>query len=130
MTNKDFWNLVKPALSEKDNFKCSNIIIEHKNELIKDDSELGEIFNDHYINIVENTTGTKPESIQIPGELTNENINQTINDIIEKYKDHPSILCINENKQNSNQLSLSLSNSSEINKLLKEINRKKQLALT
>ena len=49
MTNKDFWNLVKPALTEKDCIKSTDIILEHNNEYVTDDAELCKIFNDHYI---------------------------------------------------------------------------------
>ena len=30
-------------------------------QLVRDDKEISEIFNDHYINIIENTTGKKQE---------------------------------------------------------------------
>ena len=125
MTNKDFWNLLKPALSGKDNKKLTNIIIEHKGQYIQDEEELGEIFNENYVNIVENTTGIKPTSIPTPSDLTTENITQTIQDIIEKYKDHPSIDCIRKNRQNGNTFSLPLSTPEDINKILKKLNVKK-----
>ena len=125
MTNKDFWNLLKPALSGKDSKKETNIILEYNGDYIKDEAKLGEIFNDNYINIVENTIGTKPDSIPTPLNLTSENISKTIQDIIQKYKDHPSILCINKSKENSKEFSLSLSTSEDVNKILKELNVKK-----
>ena len=60
MTNKDFWRVMKPALTNKGVISSDIIILEEIRKLISDGSELVEIFNNHYINIVESTTGSPP----------------------------------------------------------------------
>ena len=48
----DFWNLVKPFLSNKEGLVSDDISLVHNNQVVTDANELTEIFNDHYINIV------------------------------------------------------------------------------
>ena len=55
ISNSDFWNLVKPFLSNKGGLVGDDISLVHNNQIVTDDSELTEIFNNHYINIVEKT---------------------------------------------------------------------------
>ena len=69
MTNKDFWKLVRPALSEKNSDYESKIVLKENEEYISDEKQLVEIFNNHYINIVENSTGRPPTSISAPEHL-------------------------------------------------------------
>ena len=54
-----------------------------------------EIFNDHYINIVEKSSGVKP--CKIADTLSPDDDRQIIGLILDKYKDHPSISAINQN---------------------------------
>ena len=59
------------------------------NELIKDDKNLAELFVNHYINIAEKTSGLAPNCI---GNPENPNLDKsTVLDLINKYKDYPSI---------------------------------------
>ena len=78
-----------------------------------------------YINIVEITSGTKPQSIQLPHQLNTLNINQCIKDVVEKYKDHPSIKMIKDNNQKVIDFTLPSTTSEEINKIIKQLNVKK-----
>lgn len=50
---------------------------------------LVDIFNNHYINIVENTLGKKPKCLGEPNDLAKDR--ETVKLIIEKYKDNPII---------------------------------------
>ena len=52
MTNKKFWKVMKPLMTNKGVLTSNAIIIEENNKLISDEKELVEIFNNHYINIV------------------------------------------------------------------------------
>ena len=61
ITEKEFWKKVAPALSSKNPNHLAEIILkEPDDEFITDDFEISEILNDHYINIVENTSGNSP----------------------------------------------------------------------
>ena len=65
----------------------------HNNSVITDDKELTSLFNDHYINVVEKTTGVKPFCIS---DGNSKNKNEFICDIISRYKNHPSIVKVKE----------------------------------
>ena len=41
-----------------------NIAIKHKDKIVTDNSKLTHLFNNHYINIVENTSGMPPKNIE------------------------------------------------------------------
>ena len=60
MTNKRFRKTVRPFLSNKGIHDNHDILLNENGELIKDNSEVSEILNDFFINIVEQTTGMKP----------------------------------------------------------------------
>ena len=63
MTDKKFWRTVKPFLT--DNGCTSNHFTSIKNvgNLIINEQELVEVFNEHYINIVEKPSCKKPLSL-------------------------------------------------------------------
>ena len=63
MSKKAFWDLVKPFLSNKGVLAGTAISMIKDDKIVTDDHDLGEILNDYYINIVENTSGKKPSSI-------------------------------------------------------------------
>jgi len=97
MTNKKFWKIMKPLMTNKGVLSSSAIIIEENNKLISDEEVLVDIFNDHYINIVENTLGKKPKCLGEPNDPGKDR--ETVKLIIEKYKDNPIIKKIKENSQ-------------------------------
>ena len=82
MTNNNYWKLVKPFLSEKGGSYGTKITLKEKGVMVSDEKEIAHIFNDHYVNIVEKTTGAPPESVQNNG-LDVKNITSTICEIIE-----------------------------------------------
>ena len=63
MSNKEFWDLVKPFLSNKGGLMSSHISLVKNETIVTDDKELTVIFNDHYVNIVEKSSGKKPPSL-------------------------------------------------------------------
>ena len=63
MTNKKFWGAFKPFLTNKGCISDDFISIEKDGELISNEKELVEIFNENYINIVEKSSGKKPSSL-------------------------------------------------------------------
>ena len=95
MSNKEFWDLVKPFLSNKGGLASSDISLVKNDTVITDDQELTEIFNEHYVNIVEKSSGKKPNSIAKDVGISDDR--QIVRLILEKYKDHPSVLAIIQN---------------------------------
>ena len=53
-TNKNFLNLIKPFLTNKGHLNHQDIMIFDGKKIITNETELVEVFNNHYINIVEN----------------------------------------------------------------------------
>ena len=90
VSNRAFWNLVKPFLSNKGGLASNDIALVKDNEIVTDDQKLTEIFNDHYINIVEKSSGTKPCNIADTAAVNDDR--QIVRLILEKYKNHPSVL--------------------------------------
>ena len=89
VSNKAFWNTVKPFLTNKGFLTNANITIKHKDKIVNDNSKLAHLFNSHYINIVENTSGMPPENI---GNLECKSDDHfTVEKIIKHYKNHASI---------------------------------------
>ena len=124
MTNKKYWNLMKPFLSEKGASYGTKVTLDEKGKFISNEAEVAEIFNDQYINIVEKTTGLPPDSIPNK-ELNVENITETIKNIIAKYNNHPSIKAIYDNNENTETFNLPLAKISDVQKILGNINIKK-----
>ena len=122
-TNKEFWNLVKPFLTNKGSFSNDIITIkDEKGNFIDDEKELVEMFNNHYINIVEKTSGKPPEESYTKSYTNNGDI---VLQIIRKYENHPSIQTIKSNIDSQLRFKLPKAKVSDINSLLKGINIKK-----
>ena len=121
MSNKEFWKVMKPALTSKNVISSDVIILEENGELISDEATLVEIFNNHYINIVETTTGSPPTSL---GDSSDPNRDSdTVREIIENFSNNPIIVKIRENKPQTtlDQFSLPIATKDEINKIMKNI---------
>ena len=54
VSNKAFWNTLKPFLTNKGFLTNENITVKHKDKIVSDNSKLAHLFNNYYINIVEN----------------------------------------------------------------------------
>ena len=59
MTNKKFWKTMKPFLTNKGCLENNDIILLDGEEMITKDRILAKRFNEHYINIVERSSGFK-----------------------------------------------------------------------
>ena len=89
MTSKKFWRTVKPFLI---NIGCTSkdfIGIENEGNLICNEQELVELFNEHYINIVEKSPGKKPLSLRNSSDASQDEM--TVKNIISGYSNHSSI---------------------------------------
>ena len=84
--NRKFWKTVKPLFSDK-HFSNNKITLLEGEEIISNDKEIAEIFNDHFANIVDN--------LNVQGFMTSDfsynHEHNYITNIIDKFKNHPSI---------------------------------------
>ncbi len=102
----------------------NDITLVKGDKIITNDKELAEVFNDHYIYIVEKSSGKKPSSIaEIFTCLDDRCI---VRLIIQQYQSHPSVLSIAQNTKNSfNTFALHEVSDEDVFRLLNEINDKK-----
>ena len=123
MANKKFWNLLKPFLTNKGSFSEDQLSIEINNQLITDEKTLADTFNEHYINIVENSSGQKPSSL---GDSSNPlHDKETVEKIIETYKSHPSVIAIKSSIKHDtcdNVFNLPHPSTKDINNIIKSLN--------
>ena len=93
--NKKFWNNVKPLFTGKSKSKTNITIIEKENVVIEKE-KVAEILNNYFVEAVHHLEIEKfaNEDMQ---EIQSENVDEIIENIIKKYKSHPSILKIKEN---------------------------------
>ena len=96
---KKFWDSVKPFLNDKGSHGNENYSLIEDGKLITDEGRVSEVFNDHYINIVENLIGEKQEGSHA-GSLNDKSQNEReeiLDNIIGKYRNHPSIVNMKSN---------------------------------
>ena len=115
MTGKNFWRTVKPFLTNNGCISNDFIGIENEGNLICNEQELVELFNEHYINTVEKSSSKKLLSLGNSSDASQDII--TVKEIISVYSNHPSIrkiknLCVPENK-----FDLPYASTSDINKI-------------
>ena len=94
-TNKYFWNLIKPFLTNKGHLNYQDIMILDVKKIIANETELAEVFNNHYINIVEKSSGKKPRNVTHDNNIENKRI--AIQVIKKYFENHRSIKQIQEN---------------------------------
>ena len=95
-------------------------------KVIVEERDLAETFNDHYINIVEKSSGQKPCNFVSDTHSLEDDV--VINEIVQHYSNHPSILKIREhfdNSQTVEQFQFNSVTTSEIYKLHKNIDEKR-----
>ena len=92
LTIRNFGIQSKPFLTNKDFLTDDNISIKVNDELVTDKTKLANLFNLHYINIIENTSGV-PRVTQGNPNNPNED-NTTVKNIIKQYENHSSIINI------------------------------------
>ena len=79
-------------LKNKGLLENSDIILIEENQVITCKRELAKTLNEHYINIVEKSSGIKPKDSSQHDK--NQNIQKTIREIDKSDENHPSILQI------------------------------------
>ena len=104
MKNKDFWEKLKPFLPNKWCFSEDQISIEINDELVSDEQILSDIFNKHYVKVVEKSSGTKPSSL---GDSRNLLLDETmVGKVIDTYRDHPGVITIKSSVTQKSMFSL------------------------
>ena len=111
MTNKQFWKTMKPFLTNKGCLENNDIILLDGEEMITNDRILAKRFKEHYINIVESSSGFKPSKILFSVESRN---NHFLRSIANQYKDHPSIVNIRQNALNNTHMDTSSFSTDEV----------------
>ena len=92
--NKKFWQRVKPLFSDKTILK-HNIRLKENGKMVSDKKEIAEILNNYFMESVEYLEVERYlPTVVIDTSDRNDN---RIDDILLKFKDHPSILQINKN---------------------------------
>ena len=124
VSNKAFWNTVKSFLTNKGFLTNENITIKHKDKIVTDNSKLAHLFNNHYINIAECTSGMPPENIVNPVCKSDDHL--TVAKMIKHYKIHPSIKTINKMCTKKENFDIPTATTEEINKIIKELDAKKR----
>lgn len=82
----------KTFLTNNGCFREDQISIEINGELESDEKIFIEVFNEHCINTVEKSSGTKPSSLEdSPSPLLDET---AVGKTIDTYRDHPSVVAI------------------------------------
>ena len=127
MTNKEFWEKVKPALTDSNSKNGSDIFLNEGSNLISDDLMLSKIFNDQYINIVKLSTGIPPKCIGLVDTTNKSSIEEYLYLVFAEYQEHPSIIKIKEHHQNTDSPPFKIPKASveDINDILKHLNCKK-----
>ena len=125
--NKTFWKTVKPLFTEKVKINSKITLIEEKviskqgeeniieEEIISDDQNIAEVFNDFFIKIVPNLKIPMEQNINHDFTKTDEPVSSAIN----KFKNHPSIVTIKRKNNRSGKFSFSSVNYDDILKKLK-----------
>ena len=115
--NKLFWKTMKPFLSENCTY-ASKISLVHNDNVISDDQELADTFNNFFEHAVDNL------GIQEYQSDHNIDINSISDDPIDP-KNHPSIIMINENVSFESRFSFMAVNEDDIQRKILNLNPKK-----
>ena len=81
--------MIKTFLTNKGDINGEEIILKCDNETITESSVLAEMFNSHYIDIFEKTSGKKPSHFARDNNASD--TRQAIDLIVESYLDHSTI---------------------------------------
>ena len=123
MSDKKFWSTTKTFWTNKVCISNDFISVEKDGDLISNEKELVELFNQNYINIVENSSGKKPSSL---GDCLNASQDElTVKEIISVYSNHPSIQKIKSAFNTESKFDLPKPTASDINKMIKSLDTNK-----
>ena len=119
MSNRKFWNTVKPFLTSKGFLHNDNMSIDISGNIVDHEQKLTKEFNWYYINTAEITSG-KPQ-MKLENNLDYINNSLITKRIIEKYKNHPSIKSIQDTFPVKKQFKIEDAKVEQVNKILRNI---------
>ena len=120
MTSKSFLRTFKPFLTNNGCISNDFISIENEGNLICNEQEFVELFNDHYINIAETYSGKRPLSLGNSSNASQDEM--TVKEIISVCSNHPSMQKIKNACVPENKFDLSYTSTSKINKIIQLLN--------
>ena len=118
--NKKFWNTVNPLIGNKGGSK-ENIVLVNGNEIISDDTEVAQTFNDFFKSCVSSLDISENKLLLTE---TNDTLS-SVDEAIQKFEKHPSISSINENVKVDQRFSFSEITVDDIRIEIKNLNSKK-----
>ena len=119
--NKKFWQTMKPFITNKSGISNNSIMIIENDSLVTDDKKLATVFNDYYINIIEKSSGIKPNFINYGDNINKKEI---VENIVKDFENHPSIIKIKETNTNTDLFNFKEIDENDIKKLFLDINTK------
>ena len=114
INGKEFWRTVKPLISNKAGGSIDSIILREHDNIITNTDTVCDVLNEFYVNVTKDIG--PDDSIQYEDSIEN---------IIEQYKDHDSIRRINENVDQSRSFSFQRVTSEDVFKILNKLNPRK-----
>ena len=112
--NRKFWKTIKPLLGDKSSVSTKITLVKN-DRIISEDDEVANTFKDFFDTAVQSLNLTCDEDFL----CDTSNLSNPIDIAIEKFKNHPSIISINNNVSPSSPF---VFNNVEIENMLKEIN--------
>ena len=119
-SSRKFWQKVRRLFSDKHKSSISNITILENNIVISNNVEVAEKLNNFFADSVENLE-IEP-FVQYVTDVTN---SVELDEIIKKYKDHPSILKIKENIEIDGNFSFGDTNAHKMGMKIRQLDPKK-----
>ena len=117
MSNRTFWNAVKPLLTNKGCMTNDCISTEKDGDIVRDEEVLVELFNENYINIAEISSGSKQSSFRNCEDSAQDDA--TVDKIISKYSAHPSVQKIKMEFSLDKEFELGYASAKDINQIIK-----------
>ena len=88
-TIKKFWSTVKPFLSDKGTKKSKDVFRNDDGKILTDRKDVSEVLNTYFTDIVKITAGEEPRTTS--GNRDGVAPDEIIEEIMSRFKDHPSI---------------------------------------
>ena len=123
MSNRKFWNTVKPFLRSKGFLHNDNISIDLNGNIVEDEQNLTKEFNSYYINIAKTISGKPPTTLENNLDYINNSL--ITKRIIEKYNNHTSIKAIEDTFPVKKEFKIEEAKVEQVNKILRNINSRK-----
>ena len=105
--SKHFWEIIKPFMTNKSKSNNETVTLYEKEAIVNNPFDVSNIFNDYFINITSDFS--EPEYVHT----------LSADQVIDLYKDHPSIRLINSHVNNDQQFMFATINETVTEKKLK-----------